>query len=185
MNLKLKPRVFLIGFLPGFLFICGIILTYKQFDFHQILIRSKEISLIVGFAIIILSFIVGQVFDSFREWVIENRFAKCWEKKDREDIYWDFFYNASDEDIDKLDNNYYLFYVLNLDLSICLSVLILASIANLILILFSVVKCDCFAITTSLIFIAIYGISIFLLVKDASILREEIAKHTNKSNNEK
>ena len=185
MSLTLKPRVFLIGFLPGFLFICGIILANQEFDFNQILNQANDITLIIGIAIIILSFIIGQVFDSVRECGIEKYFEhkyKNCKSKDKQDINWDFFYDAMEKDIDKLDNNYYLFYVLNFDLSICLLFLILYF---PFWIVFSSCKLDSSTIKSIMIFITIYGASILLLVLDALELRKEIARHTNKSSNDK
>jgi len=185
MNLKLKPRVFLMGFLPGFLFICGIVLTYKQFDVHQILVTSEKITIIIGIAIIVLSFIIGQVFDSCRDWLVEDNIADRWKKVNRKDINWDFFFTASDKKIDKLDNNYYLFYVLNLDLSICLASLILSIIGNFLLMICSMVECNRMVIFKSILFVVIYVLSILFLFKDALILRSEIALHTNKNTDEK
>ena len=187
MNFTLKPRVFLIGFLPGFLFICGIILTNLHFDFCLTIMQAKNITLIIGIAIIIISFILGQVFDSIRDGIIEKIFEKKSNrdkekgKENSQDINWDFFFDASEKKIDKLDNAYYLFYVLNIDLSICLFFLMLYLPIEM---AFTTCAKNCLTIPNALICAAVYTVSIILLVIDAVVLRDEIVKHTNKSKNE-
>src|ERR1035437_2051320 len=108
MNLSLKPRVFLIGFLPGFLFIVAFILMYDGYDIPGFINFTKEITVFSGIAIVILSFIIGQFFDSIRDFFIEGLCHLVLKEKD---INWDFFYKSEDKNIDRLDNNYFLFYV--------------------------------------------------------------------------
>lgn len=183
MNFSLKPRVFLIGFLPGFLFILAFLILSNDYDLDAVKEFAESISLFSGIAIVILSFIIGQIFDSFRDFFIEGLIFEWlfkWFSKRKPyskylkngDINWDFFYVASEKQIDKLDNNYYLFYVVNINLAICLVVI-------LVLILFNWHKKipHDFIINKLWLIISI-SISVFLLAFDALVLRNDIAKIT-------
>lgn len=171
MNFKLKPRVFLIGFLPGFLFIIAFVIIYKKFDLVSIKELLKSSSLLTGIAIVIFSFILGQVFDSIRDNFIEDMLFKFIYKKN--DIQWDFFFEASEEEIDKVDNNYYLFYVININLSISLFI-----IALMVLLGWPYEIPNGFFISKCLLLIII-AVSIIILMWDAIVLRKDIANHTN------
>ncbi len=168
MKITLKPRVFLIGFLPGFLFIFGFIFIYKNYEFDAFNNFVKNITLFSGIAIIILSFIIGQVIDSFRDSAIEN-FLDIFCSK----IRWKFFYEKSETDIDKLDNNFYLFYVLNLNLSICLLLLLVMIITG-----WPEKFPTDFQLNKSTIIIITIA-SIIVLFIDAIILRKYISKITS------
>jgi hypothetical protein len=179
MNLSLKPRVFLTGFLPGFLFIVVFVLLYKDFNFLSLKNFAKEITAFSGLAIIILSFIIGQFFDAFRDFFIEGSFhlvSKYFPKI--KDINWDFFYKESDKNIDRLDNNYYLFYLVNVDLAICL-----ISILIMIIINWPKQFPSNFIITKCYLVLWLFA-AIIVLLLDAFLLRREIVKHTNSINND-
>jgi len=126
MKFQLKPRIFLIGFLPGFLFIAGFVTLYNQYDLESIKSFAQNITLFTGTGIVILSFIIGQVFDSFRDFFLEYLiFRSILKILNWKDINWNFWYESSNQNIDKLDNNYFLFYIINLNISISLIALII------------------------------------------------------------
>jgi len=85
----------------------------------------RNMSLPSGIGIVILSFIVGQVFDSVRDWGIEGIY-RCYSKRcSKSDIDWKYFSKASIEEIDKLDDNFYIWYVLNWNLAISMVAILL------------------------------------------------------------
>lgn len=167
MNL-LKPRLFLIGFLPGFTYLVGVLFIYKGYEYHSVISFGKSISLPFGIAIVILSFIIGQVFDSFRDCCVENIFE--WFVK--KDIKWDFFYQASDEKIERLDNNYFIFYILNINILICLLALSLLIILNSCGLKIHTILTNPISIVIQLF------IAIIILFFDAIDLRRDISTHT-------
>ncbi len=169
MNLSLKPQVFLTGFLPGFLFIVGSIFLFTDFNFSAFTDFAKEISVFSGIAIIIMSFIVGQFFDSIRDFFIEGLYSFILKNKD---INWDFFYKSSEKKADKLSNNYFLFYLVNVNLSIALIGLLI-----MILVGWPHSLPDNFVMSKTTLIISFAAVIIVLLL-DAIALRKEIAKHT-------
>jgi hypothetical protein len=173
MKFQLKPRLFLIGFLPGFLFIVGFIILYKKFDFLSIKLLAQNITLFTGTAIVIISFMIGQVFDSFRDWFVELIFEVIVRKNKGQNINWDFFYKSSSQEINKLDDNYFIYYVVNLNISISLFALMIFIFFN-----WPNKIPSSFFISKSFIVISVV-ICIIILVGDSWILRKHIAKATN------
>lgn len=143
---------------------------YKGYNSHAFTEFTKGISLFSGIAIIILSFIVGQFFDSIRDYLIEDKILS---KIVKTDINWDFFYNSSDKEINRLSNGYFLFYLVNVNLA-------LVTIGFLIMILIGWPnKIPVDFIMTKISLITSCLIVILVLLLDACVLRKDIAKHTN------
>jgi hypothetical protein len=190
MKFSLKPRVFLIGFLPGFLFILAFLISYKEYNLHTVKKFAESISLFSGIAIVILSFIIGQIFDSFRDFFIEEKLFICLFKTKlyqkylknvkclkNGDINWNFFSDASEKEIDKLDNNCYLFYLVNVNLSLCLiiiSTLIFFNWPNE----FKSFSINNVCIINKFWLLRSIFVSVLILVLDALILRNEVARIT-------
>ena len=123
----LLKRAFLIGFLPGFLFLTGVIVVCKDYNIEGLCAFGNKLSVPLGIGIVIISFIIGQIFDSIRYCFIEGWRYKHFKKQHkkrrlryRKDVNWDFFYDAPKEKIEKLDDNYYIWYDLNVDLVVSL-----------------------------------------------------------------
>lgn len=176
MSFSLKPRLFLIGFLPGFLFIAGCLALKKNCDYSSMGKLLKDIILFSGTAIIVFSFIIGQVFDSVRDLIIENLLKfdlrKCKFVKEN-NIDWDFFYKADEKNIKKLDENFYLFYVINTNISICFFLFLLMIIFNWPF----PISSNYFGFNKFGIIILII-ISIIVLIGDAVAIRPHIVKIT-------
>jgi hypothetical protein len=164
----LFKRGFLVGFLPGFLFLTGVVFVWKDYNIHCLFAIGSKLSVPLGIGIIIISFIIGQVFDSIRD-----RFFEPCHKKN---INWDFFYEAPKEQIEKLDDNYYIWYVLNTNLVISLIGLLIFVAFHA---LFGKVKITPWAV------VIVSILSMIPLWMDANSLHEDVAKHTQKKKEQK
>jgi hypothetical protein len=171
MSFSLKPRLFLTGFLPGFLFLIGVLVIYKQYKPPQIWLFCRNMSLPSGIGIVILSFIVGQVFDSVRDWGIERIHSRCF----KADIYWQYFSKASTEDIEKLDDNFYIWYVLNYNLAISMFAVIA------LVVLDSIKWLPVKELFTVPWIVGLLGVSIFFLIADAYTLRKDVSEITSRN----
>jgi hypothetical protein len=173
----LFKRGFLIGFLPGFLFVVGVVFVWKDYNIRCLFAIGNKLSVPLGIGIVIISFILGQVFDSIRDWLIEGcrykHFKKLHKKRRsryRKDVNWDFFYDAPKEKIEKLDDNYYIWYDLNVDLVISLVSLVIFVLVHALFWKLNIIP-DAVVIGISI-------LSMIPLWKDANALRKEVAKHT-------
>jgi len=180
----LLKRAFLIGFLPGFLFLTGVIVVCKDYDIVGLCAFGNKLSVPLGIGIVIISFIIGQIFDSIRDCFIEGWRYKHFKKQHkkrrlryRKDVNWDFFYDAPKEKIEKLDDNYYIWYDLNVDLVVSLVGLVIFVFVHA---LFGKVN-----IIPDGVVIGISILSMIPLWKDASELRKEVAKHTQNKEEQK
>jgi hypothetical protein len=166
-------RAFLVGFLPGFPFVAAVIFACKGYDVNCILALGEKLSVPFGIGLVVACFLIGQVFDSFRDWFVEswrkkhvNKLHKKRRQRHRKDVNWDYFYHASKENIEKLDNNFYIWYALNVDLVI------------------SLIATGIFVCIFKREWVVLLGVCIALLFsitplwKDANDLRKEIAKYT-------
>ena len=176
----LLKRGFLTGFLPGFLFLTGVVVVWGE-DYHvgYLLAFCTALSLPLAIGILVVSFIIGLVVDSIRDNFIE----KWLKSRCRKDIDWDFFYDAPKDKIDILDDNYYIWYVVRLDLVISLVMIILSTLANVGVKLAKYGVCGVFDkewIVGPILLIVLSIIMIIPLWADALELRHEIAEHTHK-----
>ena len=94
----------------------------------------KDFNAMLTFSLIIVAFIIGQVFDSLRDGVVESILdhdltLRIWKQKKvrvLSKVKWDFFSTAAETEIDKLDDNYYIWY--GIDVNLFLSFLAVAGI---------------------------------------------------------
>lgn len=180
----LLKRGFLIGFLPGFLFLTGVIVVCNDYNIVGLCAFGNKLSVPLGIGIVIISFIIGQIFDSIRDYFIERwrykHFKKLRKKRRlryRKDVNWDFFYDAPIEKIEKLDDNYYIWYDLNVDLVISFVGLVIFVLVHAL-----------FGKVNIIIDAVVIGISILSMIplwKDADELRKEVAKHTQSDEKQK
>jgi hypothetical protein len=176
MTFTLKPKFFLTGFIPGFILLFGIIILNYGCDFSLVDSFMQKITLFSGIVILISSFIIGQIIDSIRD-AIDELIDKLRKNKTKK-INWMFYFESEEEDIEKLDNNFYLFYTINFNIAICFFILLLFVLADSpICIATNLFIKKCW-LAVSLV------VSIFILVFDAILIRKYIVKitHTHKLN---
>ena len=92
MNFSLRPRIVLMGFLPGFLFIILFVAILYDYKIDIIIKFAKEINFSIGFAVVIFAFTLGQVIDSIRDVCIEDQIS-IWKNANNDvNINWDFWF---------------------------------------------------------------------------------------------
>jgi hypothetical protein len=181
----LKPRrirQILIGFLPGFLFILFIIAIYNGFNWADIKKEVQGFGTTLSFVLIIIAFIVGQVFDSLRDGIFEillnHNVSLPLPKKKRwlllNKIKWEFFATAKEDRIDNLDDNFYIWYLVNFNLFLCILTVFIIIFIN-----------KTFYDKLSTIGIVLFIISLIAFLIDSLVLRIEVGKITNDEYNVK
>jgi len=160
-------------FLPGFIFIFSFFIANDHISNLPCLIKAiKELNYGILFLTIILSLIVGIVFDAIRNGIFENiLFEKKWLKKWFREMNWNFFYIATEQKVARLYKRYFNYYVFDLNciLSLVFSALVLDK--------FSSLSPSYKGLVTFIAFVIIV-----VLLYDARSLREEMADitHDNK-----
>jgi len=118
MKLPLQSRVFLVGFLPGFLFIICFSFFYNDCNFSFFKEFAKDISLFLFIAIVTMSFVIGHFFDSVRNLLIERIICNILHGGKKMNI--DFFKTGLIKEIDRFDTNCFILYVINVNLALSL-----------------------------------------------------------------
>jgi hypothetical protein len=188
MNFSLKPRQLLFAFIPGFFLILVIFILHLKFEFTKESIDIEKFNLGLIFLIIVISYLVGIIIDSIRDGAVENffdflfaQFTKnnklTWKAKP---INWNFFFHASEKEIEKLDDNFYIWYVVNLNITI--------SILLAFIFLGSEILWDNYFTTLKhphILFLTIFFLFLsgVILLINAWGLRKEISEITNGCNN--
>lgn len=163
MNINIKPHILISHLLPGSFFLILFSLDYNSWKMENItncledLDATKMIGL--GVILIIISFLLGEIFDSFRDGIGEWLLDKI------DEVTWDYFYTAPKEELQKLESSYFTWYVFNFNTAVSLLV------GGVITLIFFHGKVD-FRIGVA------WFLAIFILAFDAWQLRKEVAKHT-------
>jgi len=103
MNFSLKPHPLIAHWIPGTVVVVTGLLTWNDWNV------SNTLALVAGDAsratisILVLSvaaFVVGEIIDALRD------------VREKEDVNWDFFFDASEDKIKRLNESYFTYYVL-------------------------------------------------------------------------
>lgn len=113
--------------------------------------------LLRGLIFVVLAFALGEILDSIRDVLLED----AWNNRAKVRVNWDFFFEAREDQIEKLRTSYFTYYVFNHNLALGL---LLLSGAELV------------ADHPALVALCLTAACVLAL--DARSLRREIAKHT-------
>lgn len=168
MNFNIKQHPLISHLIPGFIFL--LILYIASFDWKimPLILDTEKVPsgnnlIIIGIISLVAAFLLGEVFDSLRDLIWEN----LWDKFLKKGIKWEFFFNGSIMDINKLQDGYFTWYVFNVNSSISIFFSLIIGFVWL---------------DFSLIVLFIGIIIMTILVWDAIELRKEIVQHTTKNN---
>jgi uncharacterized protein len=110
MDVSLKPQPLIAEVLPGFTLICVLGVTYFANHPQQFgaLAGNKSAAEVItaGFATILISWIIGTVFDTIRD-LLEHFFDQWFP------VNWKFLFEGSAEEIQKLDESWLAYYFLS------------------------------------------------------------------------
>ena len=179
-------------FLVGFIFVLLIVFSYYKWSFDLLIgiINNKEKNyLVIGVILLPVSFLIGLIMDAIRNGILEDYiiephlldYKEKENKKGKYSINWEFFYpNDTDEDnVKAFYDRYYTYYVFDMNMIIALIIVFGYSTFNI----FYNCLCEysCQYIFSSI----VIGIITYIFWKDGIDLRVEMAKITNKLNNDK
>ena len=112
--------------------------------------------------VLIVSWIIGDFFDAFREIIIEFIFDR-WQP-----LWWDFFYKGNREKADQLEDYYYSYYELNINITVAIVFFLISEL------LFRSTFVKLFPWYVNILILPFIAVIFFW---DALILRSEIKKH--------
>lgn len=109
MDVSLKPQPLIAEVLPGFTTLCilGVAYLANRPGQFELLARDKNAAEVItaGFATILVSWIVGTLFDTIRD-ILEHLVDRWYP------VNWEFLFKGSSEDIKKLDESWLAYYFL-------------------------------------------------------------------------
>jgi hypothetical protein len=163
MDSSIKPKPLIGEILPGFTFLILALYSYLivhpcQFNW---IVSNGATTIAASGLVFILAWIIGDFFDSLRETVVET----IWDWFS--EIYWNFFFEADSEKAEQLENYYYSYYELSINLAISIIIFLISEILSH---FFNPALMKPFSWWINLIFIFIAVIFFW----DAKILRDEI-----------
>ncbi len=97
MNFSLRPHPLVAHWVPGFLFVVIIEFCYDNLQSQLPRMLSPSSTTNSAFnilAVVVIAFVVGQVFDAFRD-VAENLLDKYLKKKAHWKVYWHFSFGVN------------------------------------------------------------------------------------------
>jgi len=157
--------------LPGAVFLLALLfLKYgSNLDSSAPLKNIPEISASVVGAFLLVAWFIGLVFDAIRNSIVDPLWDMCWicvggsDAKSKDNIDWkDVFFKGEKQKIKNVSNNYYTYYVN--DVNLC--------IANIILLLFMVFH----KTSTSICLMLVPTVLAALFFLDAFSLRKELIR---------
>ncbi len=174
MNFSLKPHPLIAHWVPGGLVVVAVLMAWNDWSVSTVLALFAGDASKATISIIVLSvaaFVIGEIFDSLRD------------GRESDDVNWDFFYDASEDEIKRLNESYFTYYVLDKNLVCAISVAwVFFAWHPPAWACWNTLSCHpscctglCFLAVT-----AIVGITIWILVRDSKLIRDEIKRHTNK-----
>jgi hypothetical protein len=174
MNFSLKPHPLVAHWVPGFTVAIVLALGYCGWDVRDLLAvpsGSGPAATISIFVVTILAFVLGEVIDSFRD-VLESLLDKL------DEVHWDFFFWCTGEEQTNLEESYFTWYAFNANLALGLiAALLLLGVCTLVGV---VPRPTGLGVRTATVVVALSLASVFVLAKDAMVLRKEIARLTRK-----
>jgi hypothetical protein len=119
MNISFKPGLIVSIWLPGFALTAFLLIYIPNWNISELALNTW-----IALGIFAVSFVVGQFLDSARDALLENFLFEriCGQ------VRWEFFFEADKELIAKLEEWYYMWYVLDANILIAI---ILAAILGL------------------------------------------------------
>jgi hypothetical protein len=119
MSFSLKPHPLIAHWVPGVAFLVLAWGSYHEWTYLSLPSVTSEAALLTLVASV-MAFVIGAVFDAFRNSVIENRLDKTAGRK----IEWNRLITADKEQLDRLENYYFTYYVLDWNLALCIFALL-------------------------------------------------------------
>jgi hypothetical protein len=170
MNLNLKPHPLVAHWIPG-ITLCSIILfSVFNWNYKCLIISIAPSTQGLAFSVFLLtivSFIIGEALDAFRNSIIEG----CLDKKKKNKIKWDFFCMGEKDEINNIDEWYFTWYAFSVNMC---SAILFGSLVSLSLFFAQVsyinIKWPFWSIIIFMIMIFLFGLFCF----DAKNLRKEI-----------
>jgi hypothetical protein len=164
---------------PGALFVAAILPSFFGMSWSQTMTSLAEHPSVSLSAFAIAAFLFGEIFDSTRdlgEWLLDMLYQKAncnFIKKVVKKVNWDFFAEAKGDQLNNLEEYYFVYYCFNINSFI---VLVITSVVFMITGQFGVLP----------LVVKIFGaIFALVLLADGLFLRKEIADHTNNYAGEK
>lgn len=156
-------------FLSGFIFIISFFLMRSNWQLKNLLLflaSYKSSEVVLGLITIAISVFIGLIFDCIRNCIVERLYDLIPGKP--KTINYNFFIDPDKKlAIKEVSNDYYNFYILDLNMAICLLVVIVLN-----FFMFHIYILQTYAIL---------GIIFILFVADSIILRKDIASITSDS----
>ncbi len=119
----LKPHAFISHLVPGFSLLLFIFLSHCNWTLHTVKGYFADMTATqgaaYGFIAIVISFLIGEICDSFRDGIVEWLIEKIRKKKE---IKWSFFFEAPEDEINKLQEHFYTWHVFNFNSALSLSI---------------------------------------------------------------
>ncbi len=107
MNFSLKPHPLIAHWIPGTIVVASAALAWNDWNV------STALALFAGdasratisiLALSVAAFVLGEIIDAFRDF------------REKDDVNWNFFFDASEEEIKRLNESYFTYYVLGRNL---------------------------------------------------------------------
>lgn len=162
MNFNIKQHPLISHLIPGYIFLLILYIASFDWEIKPLILDTEKVPsgnnlIIIGIISLVAAFLLGEVFDSLRDSIWENLsdFFK------KHEIHWDFFFQGDMENIAKLQDGYFTWYVFNVNSSI--------SILTALIISLHWINYSSIALWIGIIIIAI-------LISDAVVLRRDIVR---------
>jgi len=175
-NFSLKPHPLIAHWVPGVIVLVTGLLTWSDWSVSKLLSTFAGDGSKATVSVLVLSviaFVIGGTLDSFRN---------CSED---DEVNWDFFFDASEEKVSRLNEYYFTYYVLSRNLALALTVaLLIFAVHPPQWACWNTLACNLFSIAHLGIFLvvsAVLALAIVILAKDSKSLRREIKTHTKKT----
>lgn len=173
MNVSLKPNTLIAHLLPGAFFLAclvSVLLVANPAWIATVKELSPSLIAVLGVFALIISLVLGLVFDAIR-----NLTETLWDKlsaSDNDGRWWDFFFRGDEKHLEYLMENYYSYYVFDVNL-------VIALVASLMIIsfLWAKILSRIFGgdVLPTIISVILVGV-IVILVADARNLRRDIRR---------
>ena len=115
MNFSLKPHPLIAQWVPGFTFLTLLWGSLHGWNFSALVPTGAQ-AVLYTLILSVAPFVIGQVFDTIRNTYIESAFDKCPKRK----IWWEEFITAKEDELTRVEENYFTYYVLDWNLAFSL-----------------------------------------------------------------
>jgi hypothetical protein len=176
MNFSLKPHPLIAHWVPGVIVVVTGLLAWSDWHVSKVLSTFAGDASKATLSVLVLSviaFVIGGILDSFRN---------CSED---DEVNWDFFFDASEAEVQRLNEYYFTYYVLSKNLTFAIAVgLLIFAVHPPEWACWNTLLCTSFSFARLGIFLGVTAALVFavaILAKDSKSLRGEIKTHTNKT----